>query len=428
MYAAFQQNSHPDRLNVRRTSAWFTESGVQKMRQLQARFSTRLDDASVRNHTRKYVGWKFHNAIVLSLISFVGCGGSSDPVPMNANVPASESGSGTGTAVNSGSQNTTASDSDGSTKVKHGRDEVWVDAKGQKWFGNIPLDAFFDQPYTVASNTTPLGGTAATAVVSNAPTVESPGATATETPTSKPGTDPPATAAAGDSWGDLISPQVLDDEVKSIRNFLNENLQSVGVFNSSMLMIPPKAATLGALAGVAAEHPGAITWKEDATYIRNLAKKMNSDTLRSGPKDQKRLLELYEAASDTLNRSRPAGVEPLPEGEGFAEVSEMRLLMLRMSESEKRMKTEAGTDTAMNTRKDMVSHEAAIMATLAKIVTLPGYGYEDDPAFKAYANEVIKSALAVKGAAESNDFATYELALSKISTTCSSCHSEFKNN
>jgi len=401
------------------------------MSQLQFKFFTQMHDASARNHTRKSIDWKFRSAIVFSLISFVGCGGSSEPASVNANVPVSDSGSGTGASAGSGSENSGANTSDASANVKHGRDEVWVDAKGQKWFGNVPMDAFFDQPYTVASNTTPLGGTAATAVASNVPNSESPGST-TDKPAATPGTNPPTTAtptaAEGDSWGDLISAQMLDDEVKTIRNFLNENLQSVGVFNSSMLMIPPKAATLGAMAGVAAEHPGAITWKEDATYIRNLAKQMNSDTLRSGPKDQKRLLELYEAASDTLNRSRPAGVEPLPEGEGFAEVSEMRLLMLRMAESEKRMKTEAGTEGAMNSRKDMVSHEAAIMATLAKIVTLPGYGYEDDPAFKAYANDVIKSALAIKGAAESNDFPTYELALTKISTTCSSCHSEYKNN
>ena len=69
----------------------------------------------------------------------------------------------------------------------------------------------------------------------------------------------------------------------------------------------------------------------------------------------------------------------------------MRLLMHRMDEAEKRMKTEAGTDSALTSRKDMVTHEAALMATIAKIVTLPGYGYEDDPKFKGYANDVVQA-------------------------------------
>ncbi len=314
-------------------------------------------------------------------------------------------------------------------KTKHGRGEVWVDEKGQKWFGDVPMDAFFDQPYTVASNSAAIGGNAApTDVAAAAPATGDASPEMVEIPTTTAGTDTPATAASGDSWAALISDTELDNEVKVIRNYLNENLQSVSNYNSAMLMIPPKAATLGALAGVAMEHPNAVSWKDDAKYVRDLAKQMNADTLRSGPKDQKRLLGLYESVSDTLNRSRPAGLNEPPESDGFSEVSEMRLLMHRMEEAEKRMKTEAGTDSALATRKEMVAHEAAMMATLVKIVTLPGYGYEDDDKFKAYALDVVKSALAIKAAAESNDFAAYELSLTKVSTTCSNCHSEYKNN
>lgn len=387
------------------------------------------DDAESRADQNR--AWFAMSAL---LIFCTGCGGSVPSLPDPAATDSSASAAGSSdSSVNPAATSTT--DSDGTSGksaaaiVKHGRGEVWVDDKGQKWFGDVPMDAFFDQPYTVASDATPIGGGAATtAIVSSAGSTDVPDPTTSETPAAASGAETPPPTANGDSWGNLISEVELDNEVKTIRNFLNENLQSVSNYNSSMLMIPPKAATLGALAGVAMEHPDAVSWKDDAKYVRDLAKQMNSDTLRSGPKDQKRVLELYEAMSDTLNRSRPADLAEPPESDGFAEVAEMRLLMHRMDEAEKRMKTEAGTDTALTSRKDMVAHEAALMATFAKIVTLPGYGYEDDPKFKGYANEVVKAALAIKEAAESNDFATYELSLTKVSTTCSNCHSDYKNN
>ena len=367
-------------------------------------------------------------AFILAICN--GCGGpaapaSNDNAAENNTAPpaaALESGTdGTAQTVSGG-----AVGNAGTAKVKRGRGEVWVDDKGQKWFGDVPMDAFFDQPYTVASNAAPIGGNASpTTVAAMTPATSDASPEMVETPTS---TDAPVSAGSGDSLAELISETELDTEVKSIRNYLNENLQSVSNYNSSMLMIPPKAATLGALAGVAMEHPNSVSWKDDAKYIRDLAKQMNSDALRSGPKDQKRLLGLYESVSDTLNRSRPAGLEEPPESDGFSEVSEMRLLMHRMEESEKRMKTEAGTDSALASRKEMVTHEAAMMATLAKIVTLPGYGYEDDDMFKEFALDVVKSAIAIKSAAESNDFAAYELSLTKVTTTCSNCHSEYKNN
>ncbi len=373
-------------------------------------------------------------ALIFLLAICNGCGGSA--APASADNAAANSDASPAAALDSAADTTTnqaASGGNGgntnTAKTKHGRGEVWVDEKGQKWFGDVPMDAFFDQPYTVASNSAPVGGNAApTVVAAVTPATGDASPEIVETPTTTAGTDPPAVTASGDSWAALISETELDNEVKAIRNYLNENLQSVSNYNSAMLMIPPKAATLGALAGVAMEHPNAVSWKDDAKYVRDLAKQMNADTLKLGPKDQKRLLGLYESVSDTLNRSRPAGLEEPPKSDGFSEVSEMRLLMHRMQESENRMKTEAGTDTALASRKEMVAHEAAMMATLAKIVTLPGYGYEDDDKFKGFALDVVKSALAIKAAAESNDFATYELSLTKVSTTCSNCHSEYKNN
>ena len=102
------------------------------------------------------------------LILCAGCGGSATPSDETA--ASSDTGSNT---VSDSAANTTTAQADsgghaGSTqteKTKPGRGEVWVDEKGQKWFGDVPMDAFFDQPYTVASNATPVGGDATTAAV-----------------------------------------------------------------------------------------------------------------------------------------------------------------------------------------------------------------------------------------------------------------------
>jgi len=351
----------------------------------------------------------------------LGCTGNSAPEPAPAGT------AGIAPAPNSGASPSEVMDgapvagAATQNKSRHARDEVWVDEKGHKWFGNVPMDAFFDEPYTIASDQTSLAPV--TEVVTKPDLV--PGQV--PNPASAPNPPSVISDAGDDSWGALISATALDEEVKSIRNFMNENLPTVGTFNSSMLMLPPKAATLAALAEVAAKHSDAVSWKDDAAYIRDLAKKMNSSTLERGAKDQKRLLGLFESVSDILNRSRPAGLEEPPATDSFAEAAEMRLLMMRMDEAEKRMRTEAGTEGAMNSRKSMIEHEASMMAVMAKIVTLPGYGYEDDAEFKGFANEIVKSAQSIRDSAESNDFATYEGALSKISTTCQNCHSKYKN-
>lgn len=367
----------------------------------------------------------------------IGCGGNSAAPEVAAETatpaqPASPAAAVSGTATE---EKPVATASSG--KTRHKRDEVWVDEKGQKWFGNVPMDAFFDNAYEVASNQDPVGGASVAVAGTGASTPPmTPEATEGSEPTATPGSDSPKpatetteTSAGGgeDSWANLISVATIDEEVKSIRNFLNENVHSVGTFNSSMLMIPPKAAALGAVAGIVMEHPESVPWKDDAKYVRDLAKKMNSSALQRGAKDQKRIEELYDAVDATLSRSKPAGLEEPPESDSFAEVAEMRLLMMRMEEAEKRLKTEAGTEGALGEKKAMVTHEASMMAVMAKIVAMPGYGYGDDAKFTGYANEVLKASQDIKTAAESGDFAGYEAALTRVSTTCSNCHSDFKN-
>lgn len=314
------------------------------------------------------------------------------------------------------------------------RDEVWVDDEGRKWFGTIPFDVFFDEPYAVAANQTPIGP-GADPVMPGIPSPEQPAndggsspAPGPETPAGDPGTpETPDAAATAFAWDQLIDAQTLDDEVKSIRNFFRETLQSVGNYNSSMLMIPPRAATMSVLAAVAGEHPEEVSWKDDAGYVRDLAAQMNSDTLQRGAKDQRRLRALYESISDTLNRSRPAGLEEPAAIDSIADVAEMRLVMMRMSQAEQQMRTEAGSEGSFEKNKDMVLHEAAILATLTHTVTLEGYGYSDDPTFVGYGQEIVEAARSIINSANSGDFSSYELSLSKISTTCQTCHSEYKN-
>lgn len=327
---------------------------------------------------------------------------------------------------------------------KRRRDEVWKDENGREWFGNVPMDAFFDQPYSVASDATPIGGSSAVVDAGKSGTTpempsESGGDSTTVAATDGPpktapmsSTPPPdkpstETPAGGNEWSALMPIALLDEEAKSIRGFLRENLQSVGNYNSSMLMIPPKAATLAVLAGIAVEHPEKVAWKDDAKYVRDLAKKMNASTLQRGAKDQKRLSELFDALSATMDRSKPAGLDEPAESDGFAETAAMNLLMNRMEECQTRLKTEAGTEAAMTSRKDMVQLEASILGSLAKVITKPGYGYEDDDEFKGYANDVLNATAAMKTAADSGDFAAYESALTTVSTSCTKCHGKYRS-
>jgi soluble cytochrome b562 len=375
-------------------------------------------------------------AIALACFAINGCGGSEATPELAA--PQSASAADPQAAA---TESSTAPDSTADAPAParpRARDDVWVDANGQKWFGKVPMDAFFDKPYEVASNDTPVsdGSAAAVADASSARTADAsePAMAAADkpatpdTPTPEPTPEKPATAAAAaDSWEALIPAATLDEEVKNIRNFLQENVSSVGSYNSSMMMIPPKVATLAALAEIARKSGESVSWKDDAAYVRDLAKKMTENPLPRGAKDQKRLQELFESVADILNRSKPSGLEEPPETDSFAEAADMRSLMKRMEEAEKILKTEVSSEDALGSKKAIVAHEAAILGTLANVVIQKGYGYEDDNEFTGYGKSIVEAAQSAKLAGDSGDYSGFEAAMSKVATTCQNCHSKYKN-
>lgn len=373
--------------------------------------------------------------LATSLLStcFSGCGGSA-PAPVQQSQQAAPPSSSTDVAADGASTAPAASSGSTTTSDRpHRQNERWKDANGVEYLGNVPLDVFFDQPYAVASNMTPLAGSnpAGGSALPPAAGPSGMGAAPAAAPATGTEDSPPAAASGGgggDSWSDLIAMKEIDQEITDIRNFLTEALQNVGAYNRSMLMIPPKAAAVGVLAAIVQEHPEDISWKEDAAYIRNFAKKMNEGTLQPGKKDQDRLRQLFDNMADTLNRSRPAGVEEPPATEQFCDIAEMRFVMMRMENSEKKLKTEVTSDDAFKSKKDMVVHEAAILATMTKVNLFPGYGYEDDEEFRGYAQRILDACKEIQTAAESQSFDAYTLALSKVSTACQECHSVFKNN
>lgn len=362
-------------------------------------------------------------------ISGSGCGGSSEE-------GGGESGT-TAAAESGGAEPVASAESVQAEAATRDRNEVWTDANGQKWFGKVPMDAFFDTPYEVATNRTAVGGVSGEAeepVVAMAEnggsSAEEPGAVAMTDSAEAPETDPgePASTGGAKAWAELISSQVLDDEVKSVRNFLQENVTSVGTYNSSMLMIPPRAATLAVLAELVRQEPGNVSWAEDAAYVRDLAGKMNESPLQRGAKDQRRLMELYESVSDILNRSTPADLDEPVDGASFSDVAEMQLLMKRIESAEQLMRTEIASEDAIREKADFLVHEASVLGSLTRIISTDGYGYGDDEEFLGYANTIVNATTQLKDAAATQNFGGFEEAMSAISTACQSCHSVYKNN
>lgn len=214
--------------------------------------------------------------------------------------------------------------------------------------------------------------------------------------------------------------------MKTIRNFLNQKLQTVGQYNSGLFEIPAQTATLATLAGIASLHSGEISWKERAPHIRTIAATMHVEKLQTGPKFQRPLLEKFEQIDEMLSGSLPGGLEkPTVEFE-FSELAEMPLVMKRMEIAFNRMKTEAGSEDSFKANGEMIQHESAILGAMMQAVLSEGYGYADDTDFLGFAKPIQDSTRQMDDSVVAGNFETYDAGLSAITKACTQCHTIYK--
>ena len=334
-----------------------------------------------------------------------GCGGS-DPAPTQATGTQNATSS-TGGGDNS-TNATTKTNATTNTSAPSGKP-----ADDRKTVGGIPYDVFFDDPFQVAATQ----GT----VVAAAPTapMNDPGGT-TEEPAEA--TTEVAPAGGGTDWEKIVPAEVLEGEVKRIRNRLKQYMQGVANFRQNIFQLPADAATLAVLAQIATNHPGDISWKDNAKYIRDLAYAMVEGDLKPDKGTFDAVSEPYENLVDILNGNIPPGLEDNGTDVAFPEIADFGYLMKRLDRGEKWAKTNCGSEDGFMDEEELARAEGHIIAALAKVIESEDYGYADED-FNAHADTMFEGGLKM---ATGSGFEDFDVGMNMVSKKCAECHTEYR--
>ncbi len=352
----------------------------------------------------------FHTIICFILscsLAFViiGCGGGAPKAPEGKQV-----------AANNVEKITQAPD-----KTSQSSKQAKVDPKKGKMLGDIPYDVWFDDPIGVSGDNKQV---AVTTTATPGPSKTTPGMKPEPTPEPKP--KPDSTANATIDWKKVIPAEVLNDEVKSIRNRFSGKLRNVGTYNRSYLEFAPFCITLSVLAEVASEHPGDLRWKKNAKIVRDLSALMIAEKLRTGAKSFKQVQIPFEQLTATLDGSPPSEVKKPSDEDSFADVADMGGVMKRMEMLAKFLKDNSGSEDVFTKYKDDLRHRAYILAAMTKALNTEGYGYSDDEVFLKFSNTMVEACIKMAEAAEAEDYKTFDKTLPIINQNCTECHSEYR--
>ena len=295
--------------------------------------------------------------------------------------------------------------------------KIRTDADGRKWYDDVPLDVWFSDPLNTYNTPTPANAANTTASTNTTPAAKQP----------EP-EEPKTQTADSTDWKAVIPKEILESEVKKIRNKLNKSLTTVSSYNVSCLELPGDIAMLAALANIAIEHPDPVNWQANAKHIRSLAAQMVEEPLMRGAKSQKKLRSLFEPIADILSGSPPANLPEAEDGVDFGTTVDFGGLMKRAERSSDWLKSNNGTESAFKSNRDEVLQEAIILGTIAKVISHDDYGYADDTDYLGHSMPMLDSCLKMATAVKEESFDNFDSGLSRVLQSCTECHTNYRNN
>jgi hypothetical protein len=241
--------------------------------------------------------------------------------------------------------------------------------------------------------------------------------------------DRPAAAAGDFAWAKIVSPESLQDEIKSYQNLVKDDVKNPSAFKGEGFKRARRNFSMLAVTfAVIAEYDGDVRWKNQALVARDLFAKAGFNckvaTDQSFNDAKARAEDLIALVrGETL----PATGNPEAKTQ-WTKVANRPPLMNRL-ELAQQNRIAVWTANAGDFTKNLeaIYREAQIVAVLAEVIQREGYDFTDDNSYKGFARDLEKHALDVAEAAKSKNFDQARLAAGELAKACSNCHGSFRN-
>jgi hypothetical protein len=235
---------------------------------------------------------------------------------------------------------------------------------------------------------------------------------------------PPAGVFA---WSKIISPEVIEDEVKTIAKGVNESVVNPQQYAGGGYKVgQDHFSMLAVLFAIIGEYDGDVRWKRNAIPAREefAAAGFGSRVGSIQAFNQAKL-----AKEDLANMIGGQTIQG-KDGEAKAAWGKvayrpplMRRLKIAQEEKLNGWTASAGEFKKHNAE---ILHEAQLLAALAEVISRDGFEYADDDTYVGHCKDLKKAALDVVDAVKQNNADNARKAMGAVAKTCTACHDGYR--
>ena len=187
------------------------------------------------------------------------------------------------------------------------------------------------------------------------------------------------------AWSKLISPDVLEDEIKSINLSLASAVASPTEYSGGGYVECYKAfSQLTLLFKVVGQYDGRVRWKEDGGALSELFKASSLATIAGEGANYTEARRRKEDL-DLLVRGERLQIDPPSQESTKKEILDLKPYMARMKVAfQERIKPSLASERTFAESIDQIGHEAQILALMAEEIGSPRYSYAEEELYQEY--------------------------------------------
>ena len=233
---------------------------------------------------------------------------------------------------------------------------------------------------------------------------------------------------AGFAWTQVISPQTLEDEVKSLNLQVQKSVTTPGKFSGGGYQDVRRQFTeLATLFAVIANYDGKVRWIDEAPHARDAfaraAANAKVTSIQAFNDAKQRKLDLEELVrGGTLNSNKPTIKE-----NDWEKVCDRRPLMQRIETGYREgLEIWAGKASSFEANLAKVKREAELLKLFGVVLMREGMEDAGDDDYDAYCRQLIDAAEAMVRAAQDKDAVAAKKANGLINKSCVQCHDDYR--
>ena len=233
---------------------------------------------------------------------------------------------------------------------------------------------------------------------------------------------------SGSGWAEVISSEVIEDEIKAIKVRVDADVGTPSDFKGrGYKQARRHFSVLAMLFGVIGEYDGDIRFQESAPAARELfAKAARNCKVGSTPAYNEAKLRKADL-QDLVSGSTVEAAGKIEKAAKWPNVSDRSPLMQRLEVSiQQKLQPMTSDKSEFLAQGDVILHEAEMVAMMAEVLCKTGMEDADDETYTGFSLQMKKSARDIVDAVKLKNDEAARKAVGEINKACSECHENYR--